>query len=679
MAEPASRLLVPLPVLVGLVAVTGVAFWLWNRAAQPPPAPGTVATGPSGPIAVGEVRRTGTPAALAVGAPESRGSCTWLLRAPELEAVSDKGLSDHAGFFDASPVLVFEDGTALTPHSRGGSCDGAFAHAPLGLFVRPASGDVDGHAYTARLTGEVRAERRRGPAGPQPVFYVVPGTTLHVPIDAAWSPGWGAPVVSLAAVASQSDTPAVLAFGGATVDVPGDGGGVRVTLDAEAPVAPSEITLTVPDDGPVLVVHDLVIGDGDTATAVIGSLAGVRTPPSAGAGAKAASSGPAVSRVGRPERLPATLEDGEVGLCRYVLKLPAYEDVSDLRLYQRYGYTSASPLVVYEDGRALTAHDRGEGCTGAFAHPPTALVVRPSSIPVESHDYAWSFDAAPTVTVKARGGKDETLSWVTPGTSLVWTWDDPLRAGAHEVVPDLVVFAGTSPAVLTVGDAEVTLAPGSGEQRPAVLGPETVGPWRLAIASPEDGPVVLVRAFESRPLGGELEAPVAAATPPADAAPPGVPLSELPGALPLTLGGKEGWVPFLPADGALEAVTLADGRDGIEVRVPTPGAAARACSPFVPATADVTAEAELQVAALTKGDKAWQTVQVEDGWLDAKGEHVQVGGTVHATRHLLDGPGDLAVRTWVFPRPPGGEQVRFCVRFAQATGTVRIGGWRIVP
>ncbi len=495
MSAPTDRLLLPPWALAtGLVALTA-AGWGWYRLAQPQPklADLSPTEAPTGAVPLGTPVRTGEPAPVVVSAPDARGACTWLLRAPELAAVSDKGLMDHLGFLDASPLRVWRGEEALTVHTRGGDCDGGAAHGPLGVFVRPVDGDGSG-PWRVQWTDTLEARPRRGPQGPQPLLWVVPGTTLTLPVEAGWSPSWGEPVVNLAGVASASAASVVLTWGDATVAIGGVGGPVRATLTGAPGAAASVLTITSPADGPALAISDLVVGLGPAATAVVGTLVGA-TAPLATDSAAAAGPQAVVTRAGSPPRSPVALGSVDAK-CRAVIKRPDLEPVSDLRLFERFGWISASPVVVLEDGVALASHDRGEGCTGAIAHPPQGLVVRPSN-GGEGHAYAigWTEDVELKVGTKGQG--KARIVWAVPGASTTWTFPAPLAEAPHDVVLDLVAFDGQVPGVLRQGDHEVSVAAGQ-EQRVAIPGPTEPGPFHITLVLPEAGPPVVVRGVEPR-------------------------------------------------------------------------------------------------------------------------------------------------------------------------------------
>lgn len=496
MPSSSDRLLLPPWAVAAGLAALAAAGWGWYRLAQPTPRLADVAPelAPTGVIPVGEPLRSGVPATIAAEAPEARGACTWLLRNPDLGAVSDKGLMDATGFLDASPLRVWRGDVALTMHDRSGDCDGGAAHGPLGVFVRPADGVVDG-AWSVRWSDEVLTHPRRGPRGPQPLLWAVPGTTLDIPVTAAWSPRWGEPVVRLAGVATRASSPATLAWGDTTVSVTGVGGAFRAELRAPLPREPSTITLRVPADGPALAITDLVVGDGPAAHAVVGSVEGVTTPL-AGAGSAALGPVAVVTRAGTPPRAPVSLGEPD-GACRVVLKRPDLEPLSDLRLFERYGWISASPVAVLEDGQPLTAHDRGEGCAGAFSHPPQGLVVRPRDRG-QGHAYAVGWMPDVEVEVATKGQGKARLTWAVPGSTTTWTWEAPLAEGPHDVVLDLVALGGAVEARASLGEASVAVPPGA-EQRIALPGPPGQGAFTLSLTVPEDGPAIVVRAIEARP------------------------------------------------------------------------------------------------------------------------------------------------------------------------------------
>lgn len=488
-----DRLLLPpwaVAVAVATIAIAGISVYVVSLPPGPREAPTLQPEAATGAIPVGAPRRTGTPAPIPVGEPVERGPCTWLLRAPQLAALSDKGLLDHAGLLDASPVEVLRGDAPLRPHARGSSCDDGAAHGPLGVFVRPADGQPTG-PWTLRWSAEVRTEVRAGAKGQRPVLWVAPGTTLEIPVDAAWNPAWGAAVVRLAGVASEARGAATLSWGGATAEVRGTGGPLRATVTGAGLDAPSVITVTSPADGPGLALTDVVVGDGPGAVAAVGTLAGATAPLPEGA----AGDGPraTVTRNREPTPEPLTLGKADAG-CRHTVRRPDLEPLSDLRLFERFGWIGASPFVVHEDGQPLVAHDRGEGCTGASAHPPTALVVRPTgTADGKAYTLGWG---PPEVELATKGQGHARVGWAVPGTITAWTYPAPLVAEPHEVVVDLVAFGGSG-ATVGLGDDRRPVA-ADAEARVALPGPAS-GPWSVTIEVPAGGSPVAVRGIEARP------------------------------------------------------------------------------------------------------------------------------------------------------------------------------------
>jgi hypothetical protein len=655
-----DRLLVSPTTLAGVVAVAAVLGWGWWQLSLPPDA--TKAAGSTGLIGLGDPERSGDPVLPTLGDVDAKGGCVHLLRLPDLKAVSDKGLLDHSGFFDASPLMVFEDDQPLTPHARGSACDGGFAHSPLGAVVRSV---VEGaHTWRFGLTADLVVTKRRGKAGPQQLLYVYPGTTLEVSVP-AWSSAWGDPVVHLAGVASRSDTDASLALGGASVPLAGAGGAIRAKLEAEPNRSSTALRLHVPAGGPVLVVTDLVVGMGDAATAVVGTLEGATSEIVATADTEVEDAGPrgAVSRAGRPPASVLTLPDEIADPCSVVIKTPELAALSDLRLFERYGYKEASPLQVLENGTPLTPHDRRTGCVGGFAHPPNALLLKPSEPGAEGRTYTLSYDPDPESEVTIRGGRTQRISWVYPGTSVTWTFPEPLRDGPHDLYADVVAFGGSAPARYETGDGSADIAAAGLDQRPRLSGRPDPGAWTVTVRSPEDGPTVLVHGFDARPVGsGTAAAPEPVAEAPALQG-TSVPLE----------ASEAGFVQLGPKGSVarLEAAQ-ADGKPVIRLAVPESEAGPRMCTPWGPATGDLTVEAELRVRDLVAGDAPWKTARIEDAWRDDSGAPTLVDGKPAMNVHLLGSIPSWEVRTWAFPRPRGATQARICIRLPFASGTVEI-------
>lgn len=490
-AEPDDRLLIPrwaLGVGLGVAVVVG-AVWVRQVLPGAGAAPGAAAVGT---IPFGAPSWSGDAAPIDAPKPELRSGCAWLIRLPELGALSDKGMMDHSGFLNASPLQVLRDGKALTVHARGDACDDGAAHTTLGVLVRTTA-DVAGATWTVRWSPELQVLGNRGKAGAHPLWFVFPGMTLELPLPATWDRAWGPPVVNLAAVATKAAQGATITWGSGQADVPAGDGPVQVRLVGDAQA--HSLVLHVPADGPALAIHDLAIGEGAAATAILGTVLGATTPATSDDAAVDALA-PKVSRAGVPVRTPLTLGKREAA-CRHVVKRPELEGVSDLRLFERYELIDASPVVIWEDDRPLKPHDRGNDCTGAFAHAPNGLVVRPALDPT-THRYAIGFDDAAQAVVGARGGARATLWWGLPGTTLTWTWKAPLLAGPHDLIVDLVSVGGGSAATLRVGDAVVSLAPDGGERRAPIAGPATADTWTMTLEVPVDGPIVLVRGVEGR-------------------------------------------------------------------------------------------------------------------------------------------------------------------------------------
>lgn len=134
--------------------------------------------------------RTGTPASLPLlGQPsQPEEPCGWAFEVPQLRAISDLALR-KSGLGRASPLVLLEDGRALTAHASNDNhvkrCAGAFRHAGNLLQFSPR-----GHAQAAlsrayRLALDERVPVPRGDDG-RPLYWVYPGTKLEFTFTGTW-------------------------------------------------------------------------------------------------------------------------------------------------------------------------------------------------------------------------------------------------------------------------------------------------------------------------------------------------------------------------------------------------------------------------------------------------------------------------------------------------------------
>jgi hypothetical protein len=207
--------------------------------------------------------------------------------------------------------------------------------------------------------------------------------------------------------------------------------------------------------------------------------------------------GPAMPALGAPERRESTA-------CGWRFPVPWLEALSDVSL-ESSGSGRASPVRLLHDGAPLDPHAGPiayeRTCRGAFRHLPKYLFFSPSE--VEQTGGAWTLALAPEVP--APTGDRTPAYWVYPDTTLVFAfaagWDEAW--GPMGVRLDArVLHVGTPASPSPRGDVAATAAVLGFERSTAEprLGfdhtpPAPTGPWTLTIASPNDGPYVLVDAL----------------------------------------------------------------------------------------------------------------------------------------------------------------------------------------
>lgn len=201
------------------------------------------------------------------------------------------------------------------------------------------------------------------------------------------------------------------------------------------------------------------------------------------------------ARTGSAPALPALTDMERVeSACGFKFVLRDLQPLSDYPLNSA-GFGKAGPVLMLEDGKPMTAHALPEAfeesCGGAFRHAGYAFFFSPSDSAEGAASHTYTLGLDPEVPLR-RGDDDAPVYWVYPGTTLTFTvgsWD--LAWGdLHVAVGGRVALPGEASATVTLPGREAEVAaerPSGFAIRHDVETPPS-GPWTITIASPEDGP-----------------------------------------------------------------------------------------------------------------------------------------------------------------------------------------------
>lgn len=207
-----------------------------------------------------------------------------------------------------------------------------------------------------------------------------------------------------------------------------------------------------------------------------------------------------VERVGDPPALPPVgpIERRGGTPCGYRMRSVPLAEISDRRLAET-GSGPSSPVTVSYGGRALTPHAGPmrveQGCHGAFRLQPRFLFLSPFAL--DDVEGTWTVGLAAEQPV--RRGDGVGVYWVYPGTALTFAFAKPWNPadGAFTVHLDARLLnvgqAPASPAVVQALGATAEAIEGRLAAPAVAKTPE--GPWSVRVASPADGPYVLIDAF----------------------------------------------------------------------------------------------------------------------------------------------------------------------------------------
>ncbi len=212
-----------------------------------------------------------------------------------------------------------------------------------------------------------------------------------------------------------------------------------------------------------------------------------------------------VTREGTPPEFPSlgTPERRQNTDCGYRYGVEWLQELSDQKL-DNSGSGKASPLVLLHDGKPLASHATPaaseKSCGFAMRHMPMYVFFAPEGS-ADNIAGNWSLGLSEELPMK-RGGDKREVYWVYPGTTLTFSFD---KAWAEEWgIPTVTldaraIYVGTpetpaaqpgSPATVEFEGHEATSTEGKLGVQEVIEPPQ--GPWTLEIASPSDGPYVLI-------------------------------------------------------------------------------------------------------------------------------------------------------------------------------------------
>jgi hypothetical protein len=646
------------------------------------------------PIEVGAITRTGAPAPLPpLGAPvKTTTPCRYQIAIPELNPLNNKALYDAVGIAEGSPLRLLADGVPLKPHIKGPdqACDDTYTHGPTGILFSPLEDKLDGRTWTlAWETAFPAMAVRKGT--PSEVWWVLPGTSVRIEMPAAWPAERGPFAVRVEGQILGEGGAYQLAIGADRQDFETTGTLARALATPAAPTGPWSIEITAPAGSAPLFLERVSVGQGPTATAILGAPSAGQSTRLLGAphpGRKVSTASPVpegstpapARRIDRPE--PTAVARVPIGVL---------EGLGPGDVYAATTVGSCSPIRLLEDGVPLAlAHT---GIKEIVGGTPGAYRVQGSTAMFTSSDLSdpttngRSYKAV--LTEERACGQ---AVWVYPG-DLIRIEFDPARLsplGATRLVLSGATFrgepAGQTLDVMLDGDgvnylsAAVPLsdlASGLAQINLDQPIPGTIKQLVLQLASTAGSPYVIVTSAE---LDGadEMGVPSPAG---ADEAPVEA-LTTLDGPVDLPLGklgpvrddpANVQWIESDPGGSTAELLN----EDGTRfVRLQSTGfGASRVCSQLFPAV-DALARAKVR-APTVKGEPGVKhaALRLEVLWRDGAGKPVQSAGGVR----LIEQAADWAWADLPIDPPAGAAKGQLCLRFARSTGRADLAVWRLVP
>lgn len=683
----------------GVIVAVGAVGYLATRP-PPKPEPGFTFTDAAQTAPWGKVERVGEAAAPGVlEAAKSQAACKYLLPAPTLVALSNKAIFEMTGLADASPLRITRAGSALKPYVQPAAqaCDDTFTHAPTGFLVSPIGDDAAGPWSVDWMTEVKLASKVKGK--PTEAWWVPPGTTLRLGGALA---GEGKPAtvpVVVEALLPGSATNATIGLGEVTVPLTVNGRVASGRIEVPTRSDGWQIEITAPAEGGPLLLRRVVVGDGATQKVLIelpeppgGAGVGVAGLGVLGAGLAgreiaAAKAPPAVdgTLLPAPDAKITTLPAG-------VLRIERYAELAPGTVNERAGVSGCSPLIVTENGTPLpkphaTFKEVAEVGKGASVVQGTRILFTApdNSDPTKNgRTYAAALDPA------RRCGN---AAWVYPGDEVTVSAPVAGRLGGPATGLELVAHGFVNPAstlslavTVRVDDVAVSTQDvaihelGKGVLLPfaAPVG-EGARKVEVVVTTPADAPFLL---FTRATLAST--APVAPAAGGGEAAASKGPSVGEKGPVVFDLSAPRGnpsevmrltGLDVGEGKGELVAAKVG-GKDGLRLTVTAPGAS-RACTARFGVRGPGEARAKVAVPSLTPGQAKWQTLRLDATYFGADKQPVKLDGKLVQEQVLIaEGKSLTTVKLPMSP-PEGAVEAQVCVRFAQATGVVEIGGLEV--
>lgn len=628
------------------------------------------------------ITRLGTPDPLPeLSAPKADG-CKRNFPSPRLSPLANKDLFDKLGIGNASPVVLLRDGQPLRPHVQPAqqACDDTWIHGTGALAAQVTKDGVWSIAWSdaAPATGRVHNQE-------VPVWWVYPGTTLHLAFDSAWDASLGAPVVQIDAALSGPGGLAITAGDVSAVLSSADGGGVTGRLVPAPATGPWSIDLSVVSGGAPAVIKGVTVGEGAKATSVLGER-GDGNLRILGAGHPART----VLNAAPPPSLPIppqvkidqTKGAAQGSFPRGRIKLDLYAELAPGLVLEKSSVGACSPLQVTEDGELLGPANaalkdvQGVGMGRWAAQPGGVLLTASDNSDPTTNGRAYAVSLNPD-----RQCKDAV--WLYPGDVDVVTLDPLGRLPQGATALDLAAtpFISDPKGAVHVrlevdgkvryeDDVPVT-ALKDGARLPLV--PAVAGGAKklvLTMRSSADMPFLLVT---SAALVAPEAEPLARSTAPPPAPPPAA------GTIAFDLSAlrqnpKETLrlIPFdaSPGDSVTTPVRLND-LDGLRFQAVV-AASSRLCTSRFAVHGPGTARAHLRLVEVVNGSSKHQTLRVDATFFGADKQPLRVDDKV-VVQGVDVPPG--SAWSWVelpVQPPEGAAQVQVCVRFAKSSGTVEI-------
>ncbi len=387
----------------------------------------------------------------------SLGACAWEVSAPGLNVLGE-GDAIRAG---ASPLRV-RVSNVLIPNQPGdvSTCTPGMAWEAgrLRVVVPREAGPTE---PTVELAPEVSFPV---PGDLAEAWWIYPGSTLTLSFEGAWPYPAGAYDVLFKGTAWGPERPLDVQVAGYPVEVRASGQRLSAHATPQLPPdGPWTLTLSVPADGPFVLVQNLRLGRAPFSVHLVGlpeALAGASVRI---VGGKVEDTEVAPVFAAPP---PEVVMDGPIRLLpRGIGMLPvsAYRALADAATSRAVSAHKCSPLRALHDGKPLPLHHTS--CTevaslrgGRACHAGNVLYVSPESGSPSTG--AWTVDLDPSRLCERRNTKSTTplrgAIWLYPGDSARFTVPDARLstfldgASLLEVAADPIGASGESSLQLTL-------------------------------------------------------------------------------------------------------------------------------------------------------------------------------------------------------------------------------------